>query len=175
MSERARTPISDSDVRDLIISCHTDLFGKPPTRLRLMILWSVLAFEHGAGDDTNAPANGRACWNLFDWNFGNRRGGSGDAGSYQQSAPEIIDGKTKDVGGNWPAFTTRERGMASWLLMMSIRFNLSWIASLSGNVLAYSVAAKLQRYFTDPVAHYAEGVRTWARIYSARDPRSLYP
>jgi len=136
-----------------------------------MVLWSVLAFEHGAGADPAAPADGRAGWHVFNWDFGNRRGVHGDIGAFVMSAAERINGRVSEVSGIWPAFSDAEHGMTTWLLMMSTKYRAAWIASLTGNILVYSAAAQLAGYFTDKLAHYADGVRTWAKIFCVRWPK----
>lgn len=122
--KQTRTPISDGDLLATLTSAHFAEFGETPTRNRVAVLWSVLALEHGAGK-APVPEGSRAGYNLFCWNFGNRRGGEGDAGYYVATAGEVVDGHTVPMRGRWPAFTTAEQGMRSWLRMMATRSTMS--------------------------------------------------
>lgn len=167
--KQTRTPLSDKDLLTTLSLAYFSEFGETIPRARLAVLWSVLALEHGAGS-APVPKGSRAAYNLFCWNFGNRRGGEGDAGAYIATAGEILDGKPVPILGRWPAFTTAEQGMRSWLRMMSTRFKAAWLASLTGNALGYALAAKAGRYYTAPALAYAAGVRTWMILFRKAFP-----
>jgi hypothetical protein len=61
---------------------------------------------------------------------GNRRGGDGDAGYFVMAAREHQDGRDVPITGRWPAFSSAEVGMESWLLLLKSRYRLAWAASL---------------------------------------------
>ena len=171
---RTRTALSDEELLNTLRDAYYAEFGVPIHRARMATLWSVLAFEHGAGADP-VPEGRRAAWKLWNWNWGNRRGIEGDAGYYMMSAIEHVDGERKSIVGRWPAYSSHEVGMRTWLRMMSTRYRAAWVASLSGNAMSYSLAAKAGGYFTAPVLGpkgYANGVRTWMKIFFKRWPPS---
>ncbi len=171
--ERQRTPMLDRDAWDLVdrtLGEHTDDYVSPN---QVRMSRSLLGGEHGAGEDIMAPALGRACWNLWNWNWGNRRGGAGDSGSYYMVAPEIIDGRRKEIGGGWPAFSTAELGLLAWYRKMAEDYGAAWSYLLAlqvnrGSVTPFAEALKSGWYMTGDVREYAAGLAEWYRIFAAR-------
>lgn len=163
---RARTPLLDAAMRETLCAAYSAEYGEHIPSARLAILWSVLAFEHGAGDDMRAPLNGRACWNCWCFNLGNRRGIVGPTSeAYEMTAGEIIDGHERPIGGIWPAYPDATTGARTWLVMITSRYRLAWAASLTGSAWAMAAAMKAGGYYTASIARYAAGVATWQRIY----------
>ena len=168
MSDKVRTPLLDVELRQLIIDEHTKAYGAPPSDSKLELFWSQLALEHGAGGDKNAPFDGRAAWELFCCNFGNRRGIDGDAGSYQMTAEEIIGGHSVPVAGKWPAYSTAAEGMRTWLAMMKAHYATAWACADKGDAPGYVSGLKCAGYFTASETIYYTGLRAWLSIYRRR-------
>lgn len=167
--KQTRTAMTDGELKSLLEASYFSEYGEPIPRARLAVLFSVLAVEHGA-KDAPIPDGRRACYNCFNHNYGNRRGGEGDAGFYVATADEVLDGHPVPVTGRWPAFSTPEEGMHSWFRTMRAKFPAAWLASLTGNALAYALAAKAGKYYTAGVLPYAAGVRTWMRLFRKAFP-----
>ena len=171
--ERVRTPMLDREAWDLVdrtLGEHTDDYVSPN---QVRMIMSLLGIEHGAKDDTRAPALGRACWNLWCWNWGNRRGGEGDRGAYYMVAPEIIDGRRKEVGGGWPAFSAAETGLVAWYRKMAEDYGAAWRYLLAlqvnrGSTAAFAKELKSGLYMTAAEGEYADGLATWYRIFERR-------
>jgi len=162
---KVRTPLLDVAARELIYRMHVFIFGCRPSDNRLEMLWTHLGIEHGACEDTTAPHDGRAVWNCFDWDLGNRRGIDGDHGSFQMTAGEIINGHEVQIGGKWPSFSGADMGMATWLLMLKRRYASAWEASDHGDPATYAAALKAKGYYTAALDRYTAGLRTWQAIY----------
>lgn len=172
---RVRTPIFDKYLRNLVDISLEMYEGYAPDRPRLILLTAQLAFEHGAGIDKRAPPSGRACWNLWNYNFGNRRGSVGDVGQYRMSAPEIDEhGKEYDLDGLWPAYSNADAGITTWLAMLERRWPTAWkvLDKFDGNRLLYATnyaealrnAEERRPYYTTSVRRYALGLFAWYRI-----------
>ncbi len=168
---RVRTNYSDTKARDLLIYTSGYSLGSA----QVALFWSLFAFEHGAGADKNAPSDGRAVWNCFNNNFGNRRGIVGEAGAYSMTAGEIIGGHEVQVPGIWPAYSTPEIGVGTWLEMMQEHYYRAWsvAASATGaliSVASFAAALKAGGYYTASTERYTAGLATWARIYERQYP-----
>jgi hypothetical protein len=166
--ERKRTPLLDHEMIGRLAGALEMVEGVPAEPRRVLILASHLALEHGA-KDAEGPLEGLAAWNCWNWNWGNRRGITGDAGVYMMTAKEIIDGRSVDVYGEWPAFSRCDVGMETWLHMLAERYSEAWACASEPKGSTPDVATRYARglkhggYYTASVSLYAAGVRRWAQ------------
>ncbi len=167
---RIRTPLLDKVAWDFVDRSLDYYLNTNAGASQVRLAMSLFAFEHGAGDDVKAPADGRALWNLWNWNFGNRRGAIGDRGQYFQVAEEIIDGKAKQIGGGWPAWSTQPLGLISWFQEMGETFPRSWDLIVAGtpDLMLLASTMKKEGYYTTSIKRYEAGLRTWYRIFQKR-------
>lgn len=159
--DKVRTSLTDKDLRALVLQAHGTAKCSPN---RLKMLVCQLAMEHNAGADTTCPPDSRIGWDVWCYNFGNRRGPAGDAGVYLDSAEEILNGIPRQVHGAWPAFVAPFQGMTTWIALMDTHYSLAMQAVEFG-VVAYVRALKQGGYFTASLDQYIAGVATWARLY----------
>jgi hypothetical protein len=158
---RARTPMTDQHLVRLV---HSTLWYLDVGSMATSVLVPVLALEHGAGADKRAPVDGRAAWNLWCWNYGNRRGHKGDVGQYVMTAPELIDGESEDITGAWPAWSSRYLGMVSWVETLQRDYTKALTAAESGDLYEACKQMKLAHYYTATLADYYAGADTWSRL-----------
>ena len=88
-------------------------------------------------------------------------------------APEVIDGRRKEIGGGWPAFSSAELGLLAWYRKMAEDYGAAWSYLLAlqvnrGSCLPFAETLKGVRYMTADAREYAAGLATWYRIFAAR-------
>jgi hypothetical protein len=155
---RVRTPLLDAELRTAV---HSALWYLGAKTEATEILTAMLSLEHGAGADKNAPPDGRACWNCWCWNLGNRRGWTGDKGQYFMTAPELLEGETKSVAGGWPAWSSMRLGMVSWMELLARKYHDAWAEAQNREVDAFAAALKADGYYTATLESYTAGLRRW--------------
>lgn len=165
---RQRTPLNDGDLLTTVHVAHARVTGSLPSERAAALLWAQLAVEHGAGSDTRAPLDGRAGWNIWCHNVGNRRGFWGTEGAFRMSAREVIDGHEESVSGLWPAYASPLEGAVTWIELLRREYRAGWLALPTGLPWAYAAGLKVGRYYTESVSRYAAGLATWLKIYRAR-------
>lgn len=169
--DRRRTPMLDVSVLMTVHVAYARVVGSVASERASALLWAQLAVEHGAGSDTRAPPDGRAGWNIWNHNVGNRRGFWGTDGAFRMSAREVIDGREENISGLWPAYHSPMEGAITWIELLRREYRAGWIALPSGSPMAYAAGLKIGRYYTESVSRYAAGLATWLKIYRTRWPQ----